>query len=71
MPNTKNSPKKESSELLIIKFLGWGLILSIIISALAMMTGHTEQSQVWTHIVTFMAGGLAGIVGARVHPIGK
>lgn len=71
MPNNKKPPKKESSELLAIKFLGWGFIGCLGLAGVSMITNHSDQLQIWSHLATFLAGCLAGALGTRVHPLSK
>lgn len=71
MSKVRDQPKKESSELLVIKFLGWGFFGCLFLAGVAMIFNHADQLQIWTHLATFLAGCLAGALGTRVHPISK
>ena len=66
LPKSK-PPKEESSELLIIKFLGYGFFASLGISGvLAVM--NSEQLSIFTHLTIGLAGALIGIIKSRYNP---
>lgn len=66
LPKSK-PPKSEASELLIIKFLGYGFIVSLVISGILAGIG-AEQLLVFTHLTTVLGGALVGIIKSRYSP---
>lgn len=66
LPKSK-PPKSEASELLIIKFLGYGFIISLAISGI--LAGiDAEQLFVFTHLTMVLGGALVGIIKSRYSP---
>jgi len=66
LPESK-PPKDESSELLIIKFLGYGFFASLGISGV-LAAVNSEQLSVFTHLTMGLGGALVGIIKSRYNP---
>ena len=64
LPKSK-PPKGESSELLIIKFLGYGFFASLGISAILAVI-NSEQLSIFTHLTIGLAGALIGIIKSKI-----
>ena len=66
LPKSK-PPIGESSELLIIKFLGYGFLATLVISGI--LAGiNSEQLSIFTHLAMGLGGALVGIIKSRYNP---
>ena len=66
LPESK-PPINESSELLIIKFLGYSLIVLLAISGI-LATVDSDHLSIFTHLATVIIGALAVSLKARYSP---
>ncbi len=64
LPKSK-PPKDESSELLIIKFLGYGFFATLGISGF-LAAINSEQLSIFTHLAIGLAGALIGIIKSKI-----
>ena len=62
-----NPPINESSELLIIKFLGYALIVLVIMSGI-LAAVNSEHLTIFTHLATVIVGALAVSLKSRYNP---
>jgi hypothetical protein len=62
-----NPPINQSSELLIIKFLGYSLIALLVISGI-LAALNSEHLSIFSHLATVIIGALAVSLKARYNP---